>query len=300
MTPSPSGSAKVRERSHSSASHRVHVAEHVAQQVGGDDPRDATPRPSRRGGRASSSDSASRRISARTISGGSAWRAGDQSGSTPRGVGRERERQRRALGPVGELAGPLLVVDALGGQQRDRLGARQRARAPSSTVRLSQPPSDQPRLGLRGGRRSRRSWRPAAPAAPRGAGSRRAPPCARRSRSAPAGRSISRAAASASLSASGTGGRSRASTSHGGPAGRLAAALHMAQQRALADTARPVHEHHVRGRVVDEQGVDEAELALAAHERSLVAPRHARSRASECPHRLHGRTTLPPTGAGRR
>ena len=53
--------------------------------------------------------------------------------------------------------------------------------------------------------------------------------------------------------------------------GCVAAAGDLAQERALADPARAVDEHDLRGRVVDEERVEERQLALAADEALGVA-----------------------------
>jgi hypothetical protein len=55
------------------------------------------------------------------------------------------------------------------------------------------------------------------------------------------------------------------------PAALLGASRHLAQQRALADAAWPVHQDDVGGRVRDEQVVEERELPLASDEPLRVA-----------------------------
>jgi hypothetical protein len=56
----------------------------------------------------------------------------------------------------------------------------------------------------------------------------------------------------------------------GGPPALGAASRDFPQQRALADPARPVDQHDLGGRVVDEERLEERKLALATDEALLV------------------------------
>ena len=213
VIPSPSGSAKVRERSHSSASTAL-TSRSTSRSSSAVTTLaiDATPITSRC--TASSSDSASRRISARTISGRSPWRTGDHSGSTPAAsaarvsASGEPSAQSASSPARSGSSTPCAASSARDSRAAQRLQLeldRQALPAPLAPARLE----------AAGGPRSPRWSRPAAPAAPRGAGSRPAPPSARRSRSAPAGARPRGRPPGRRCRASGTGGRSRASTSTG-------------------------------------------------------------------------------------
>jgi hypothetical protein len=61
---------------------------------------------------------------------------------------------------------------------------------------------------------------------------------------------------------------------HRRPAGGAAAVGHLPQQRALADPARPVHEHHARRGIVAEQLGDRLQLPGPADEGRPITPGH--------------------------
>jgi hypothetical protein len=189
-------------------------------------------------------------------------------GVQPRGVGAEREGERRALRPAHDVVGERAVADAAPGDER--AGVQQRQRLERELEHDLLPALLEP---LRRRRRTRGDHRDGAlgqarqqPAAQEAVGRRHPLPGVeqqqRRRVVLGAGeRALERARHRVEVAALD---RVRAPAVARGPAPELA------QQRALADPGRAVHERDGRGRVVDEQRLEHAELPLAAHEPARI------------------------------
>ena len=189
-----------------------------------------------------------------------------------RGAGGQRQRQRRAARPLGQLGRPRGVRHPLGAEQRARVAVAQGPElqlhghvlpAPLAPARIGRAaPRDDHDARVRQVRQHLAAQVPAQRRHPLvGVQDHQRP----LERVGPGKRVVQRVGHRRQVAA--------LDQQRGPP--RLPPALgHAPQQRALADPAGTVHQHHVRRRVVHEERVQEAQLGPAADERGLVAAGH--------------------------